>query len=296
MKMLRYLTLVLVALLFVQCSDNDEVKEPIADFQFLVEGAQVTFNGTVINTDTILWDFGDGNTSDVEDPVHAYERAGDYTVSMTAMGPKGEFTEIKQVTILPSLEILLTGGPAKPEGKSWKLKRAYTAGIEGAGFVADNLEIFLGSQENLLDLVGLGASYDDSFTFVHDGQYKVNNANGQSMMGLVFAMIEHAADIREVSWDPQNVPLANAVYTPKTDATWEIVEGDFTVNSAMGPVEFYDKTRLVMDEYFGFKEKNYLVILKDIDENNMNVAISIATVPEAYQYPTLLFHLSFEAP
>ena len=294
MKNIKIICLAIFALTLTNCKD-EETPAPIADFQFLVEGTQVTFNGTVTDTDNIFWDFGDGSTSSEEDPVYAYSRAGDYEVSMTATGPGGTFIEIKTVTILPSLEILLTGGQAKPEGKSWKLKRAFTSGIEGAGPVEDALTILLPSQDNLLDLVGLSASYEDTFTFVHDGQYKVDNINGQSMMGLVYAMIEHQANIREVSWDPTNVPLANVIYSPKTDATWQIVEGDFTVNSALGPVEFKNKTQLVLDEYLGFKEHGILVILKDISETHMNVALSIATVPEAYQYPTLLFHLSFEA-
>ncbi len=295
MKYIKIIALMLITLNFINCSSDDEIASPIADFQFLIDGTQVSFNGKATDADTILWDFGDGTTSTEEDPVYAYQRAGDYTVSLTATGPGGTFTETKIVKILPSIEILLTGGHAKPEGKSWKLKKAYTSGIEGAGFVEDDLGIFLPSQDNLLDLVGLGASYDDTFTFVYDGQYKVDNKNGQSLMGLVYAMVEHQADIREVSYDPQNVPLANVVYTPKTDATWEILQGDFTVDSAMGPVNFVDKTQLVLGEYFGFKEKKVLVILKDISETTMNVALGIATEPAAYEYPTLLFHLSFEA-
>jgi len=294
MKNIKILTFILLSLTLLNCSD-DEAVAPIADFQFLIEGTQVTFNGKTTDTDTILWEFGDGVTSNEEDPVYAYARAGEYTVKLTASGPGGTFTETKTVTILPSIEILLTGGQARPEGKPWKLKKAYTSGIEGAGFVENDLGIFLPSQDNLLDLVGLGASYDDTFTFVFDGQYKVDNKNGQSMMGLVYAMVERQADIREVSYDPQNIPLANVVYTPKTDATWQIMEGDFTVASALGPVDFTDKTQLILDEYFGFKEKKVLVIIKNITETSMNVALGIATEPAAYEYPTLLFHLSFEA-
>ncbi len=293
MKNIKILTFFLLVLTLFNCSDDEVV--PIADFQFLIEGTQVTFNGKTTDADTILWEFGDGTTSNEEDPIYAYAKSGEYTVNLTASGPGGTFTETKIVTILPSIEILLTGGQAKPDGKSWKLKKAYTSGIEGAGFVEDKLGIFLPSQDNLLDLVGLGASYDDTFTFVFDGQYKVDNKNGQSMMGLVYAMVERQADIREVSYDPQNIPLANVVYTPKTDATWEISEGDFTVDSALGPVNFTDKTQLIIDEYFGFKEKKVLVVLKDITETTMNVALGIATEPAAYEYPTLLLHLSFEA-
>ncbi|HUH47155.1 MAG TPA: PKD domain-containing protein, partial [Arenibacter sp.] len=131
-KYIKIWSLITFSLLLANCSD-DEPTAPLADFQFLVEGTQVTFNGTVANADTIAWDFGDGATSNEEDPVYAYSETGTYTVTLTVKGNNGSFSETKQVTILPSTEILLTGGQARTEGKSWRLKRAYTAGREGAG-------------------------------------------------------------------------------------------------------------------------------------------------------------------
>jgi PKD repeat protein len=35
------------------------------------------------------WDFGDGNTSAVQNPLYTYASAGDYTVTLTVMGPGG---------------------------------------------------------------------------------------------------------------------------------------------------------------------------------------------------------------
>lgn len=281
-------------MLFLNCSDDDTNNSPLADFQFLVEGTQVSFNGTVENATTIAWDFGDGATSSEEDPVYAYPAAGEYTVVMTVTGPNGSFSETKIVTIEESIEILLTGGQAKPEGKTWQLKKAYTSGKEGAGPVDNKLNLFLPAFDNLLTEVGLGSAYEDTFTFVHDGAYKVDNKNGQSLMGLVYAMVFHGDDIRAVSGDPTSVPLANVVYTPATDATWELFEGDFVVDSAEGPVNFINKKQLILGEYLGFKDMKVLVILKEITSKSMNVALGIHTEPSVLDQPTLLFHLSFE--
>jgi PKD repeat protein len=44
---------------------------------------------------TWLWDFGDGATSDLQNPSHTYERAGDYAVSLTLTGPSGTDTETR---------------------------------------------------------------------------------------------------------------------------------------------------------------------------------------------------------
>lgn len=294
MKNIKTVSLLMLTTLFLTCSSKDEDHSPLADFQFLVEGTQVTFNGTVKNATTIAWDFGDGSTSSEEDPVYAYAAAGDYDVVMTVSGTNGSFSEAKTVTIEESVEILLTGGQAKPEGKTWRLKKAYTSGKEGAGPVDNKLNLFLPAFDNLLTEVGLGSGYEDTFTFIYDGSYKVDNKDGQSLMGLVYAMMEHGESITAVSYDETSVPLANVFYTPVTDATWELVEGDFTVDAAEGPVNFTNKTQLILSEYFGFKDKNVLVILKEITSKSMNVALGIHTEPSMHDLPTLLFHLSFE--
>lgn len=302
MKYIKILSLLLLTITLVNCSEDDEPLVPLADFQFLVEGSVVTFNGTVENTSSISWDFGDGSSSSEEDPVYAFASPGTYNVVMTASGENGSFTESKEVVILPSLEILLTGGPAKPEGKTWRLKRAYTAGKEGAGIVENDLGLLIASFDNLLDAVGLGASYDDKFTFVHDGTYKVDNVDGQSLMGLIHASVFFPSEITGVSYDVNNVPLAHALYTPSTDATWEVSEEDFTVDTlypGVGPVnvQFTGKQRLILGEYLGYKETSNIVILKEITETTMNVAMGIHTEPspDFFATPTLFFHLTFES-
>jgi PKD repeat protein len=45
---------------------------------------------------TWTWDFGDGTTSNERNPSHTYKNAGSYTVSLTATGPGGSDTEIKE--------------------------------------------------------------------------------------------------------------------------------------------------------------------------------------------------------
>ena len=300
MKYIKLFSLLLLTLTLMNCSDDDEPLTALADFQFLIEDTQVTFNGTVENATTISWDFGDGATSAEEDPVYAYASPGIYDVTMTASGANGTFTETKQVTILPSFEILLTGGQGRPEGKTWKLKKAYTAGKEGAGLIENDLGLLIASFDNLLDAVGLGASYEDSFTFVHDGTYIVDNVDGQSLMGILHASIFYGAEITGVSADLANVPLAHVLYTPATNTTWELNEEDFTIDTLypqVGPISisFTGKKRLILGEYFGYKETSNIVILKEITETTMNVALGIHTEQSAYDTPTLFFHLSFES-
>lgn len=50
---------------------------------------------SVGNMDTWEWDFGDSDTSLVQNPAHEYMTPGNFTVSLTVTGPGGSDTEIK---------------------------------------------------------------------------------------------------------------------------------------------------------------------------------------------------------
>lgn len=49
--------------------------------------------------DAYLWDFGDGITSDAAEPVHIFEEAGEYQVSLAVTGPDGIATTARTVTV-----------------------------------------------------------------------------------------------------------------------------------------------------------------------------------------------------
>jgi hypothetical protein len=51
--------------------------------------------------DSWLWDFGDGETSTLQDPTHSFATEGTYTVSLTVSGPGGsvQCTETRVVTV-----------------------------------------------------------------------------------------------------------------------------------------------------------------------------------------------------
>lgn len=76
---------------------------PVADFTMDKAEAKtnetITFTNTTINASSYAWDFGDGNTSNEENPTHAYLSAGDFTVSLVAKGDGGEHTISKKIDI-----------------------------------------------------------------------------------------------------------------------------------------------------------------------------------------------------
>ena len=47
------------------------------------------------------WDFGDGETSTDQNPIHQYKKAGEYVVVLSVDGPdgKGRFSRVWDVTV-----------------------------------------------------------------------------------------------------------------------------------------------------------------------------------------------------
>jgi len=62
------------------------------------ESTQFHFNSSNIY-DSLLWDFGDGNNSNEEAPVHTYTNSGDYTVTLTVTSGLQTSIDTKTVTI-----------------------------------------------------------------------------------------------------------------------------------------------------------------------------------------------------
>ena len=70
----------------------DQNAEPKYYLDFYVD-SDITFKNTSPET-TIgepTWDFGDGTTSNEQNPIHTYQKDGvHYTVTLTVSGPEGE--------------------------------------------------------------------------------------------------------------------------------------------------------------------------------------------------------------
>lgn len=75
---------------------------PIANFTFVfITPQQVLFNDASVGTVTsYLWEFGDGTTSTVSDPLHTYAAAGSFPVSLTVSNAGGSDTAT-QVVVVP---------------------------------------------------------------------------------------------------------------------------------------------------------------------------------------------------
>jgi PKD repeat protein len=283
---------------------------PTAEIFSTIDKYTVTFNPTVTNADTYSWNFGDGSAvSTVSNPVHTYESFGDYTVVLTVKGEGGEFIASKTISIAAtSLKDLLTGGLKATAGKTWIVSRGYTPGEDGAGPVMNELPVVLPSAENVLDIFGLGAEYDNEYTFYFDGTYKMNLKNGQALAGAVYGVLTGT-----IVGDPvYDIGMCIANYTAPATATWTSGTADFSVDAITdpmtsdvppvhAPVVFTGKTWVSFSEgaFFGILDFPTTVrfIIKEITPDKMKVAMLLCGYgydTEHYTLPTNLIHLTFE--
>jgi PKD repeat protein len=72
---------------------------PVAKFTSTINLDTVTFSNTTIGTATYLWEFGDGDTSTVKNPVHVYPTGGTYVVVLTATNECGTSTKTDTISI-----------------------------------------------------------------------------------------------------------------------------------------------------------------------------------------------------
>ena len=77
---------------------------PTAEFTSSQSGLNIyTFVNTSVNATSYAWDFGDGQTSTIADPIHVYATAGTYTVKLTVANSCGTDIETQVLTV-PELE------------------------------------------------------------------------------------------------------------------------------------------------------------------------------------------------
>ncbi len=175
--------LFLAAVFIVGCSDdnNDPIPQPgpnpIASFQFDVSMdnfLEVTFTNFSQNATSYSWDFGDGNSSTEENPVHTYDMAGTYTVELTASNDEGATaTREETITITdPNSQLaIIAGDPGTTEGKTWYLQREGIA--LGIGPAANDNQWW--SFGSVTPLAERPCILDDSYTFYRDGTFEFNS-------------------------------------------------------------------------------------------------------------------------
>jgi len=75
-----------------------------ASFTYVENNGTVTFTNQSVNSSSWDWDFGDGNYSNEENPIHSYVSSGSYTVTLSATGGTGVALYSEDISITLSID------------------------------------------------------------------------------------------------------------------------------------------------------------------------------------------------
>ena len=107
---LRNLLIGLASGVLLSSCGEDDPAPPDASFTYVAEEREVTFTNTSKNAKTFSWDFGDGETSTDENPVHTYDAFGKYTVQLTVTGDGGTDASLPdEITLAKSSVVVIDG-------------------------------------------------------------------------------------------------------------------------------------------------------------------------------------------
>ena len=179
--------LLMMVVVFTQCSDDEEPDTPVAVTAAFdtgtIDGLTVSFINASINGASYTWDFGDGNTSTDSDPTHTYAADGVYTVTLTAKNGENEDMATKDVEVrTPVFKNFIAGKTwihirensfayhLGPDDGSWTWDHNGAAPWFNWGDLQDMDGNFLGTQ-SLQQRISLA---NDEYTFNVDGSYNIN--------------------------------------------------------------------------------------------------------------------------
>jgi hypothetical protein len=132
-------TLLLIGVFALNSCGDDETATPapVAGFSYETDGLDVAFANSSTNAKTYSWDFGDGETSTEENPVHTYEAYGEYSVTLSVTGDGGSDTSSPDVIILAKTSPVVIDGTFT----DWAEVPVAASSVDGNGGTIHELKI-----------------------------------------------------------------------------------------------------------------------------------------------------------
>ena len=137
----------------------------------------VSFYDFSLNATSWNWNFGDGQSSTLQDPTHIYDTAGTYTVILTAIDSCGSDNDTL---------IIIVPGPAGiiGYGNDFENLLVYPVPVSENVFISFNATNYTNAELKLYDVLGK-IIYDETLSDVSGKYIKSINMTGQSS-GLYF--------------------------------------------------------------------------------------------------------------
>ena len=317
-------TVLMLSCLFNACDEQDnELEFPFSvEISYSVDSKQVAFSALTHSAVSWNWDFGDGNNSTDQNPVHIYDEGGYYVSKLTATDKDGN-TITKEVKLAIELTpyALLTGDHTMEgyNGKTWKLTASHSvndilANSDATFSLLDEDIEFLPT--GAFDMyLGLPEAYNDEFTFYYNGDYRQNTTDGTSFGGIAFAMIYQQLGLTSITKTGGEAVFgadvfALTTFTPDENATFVLTENedfviptipDFatSVLSSGIPVVTYPGVMTLdfsgTSAFVGIRDFHRKVIVQQITDSSMRLAMFLTLSPAAIMSQDPLIALSTTA-
>ncbi|MDV7392995.1 PKD domain-containing protein, partial [Arthrospira platensis SPKY1] len=181
-NILKFTSLLFALTFFMACENNDEIfvnNNLSARYTFVREAlpaGTIRFINTSQNANSFTWDFGDGTSSQIKDPVKTFNETGEYIVTLTAIntntGETATFSSTISIFIFQGGLILngdFEGGIAP-----WRM--GVDNPIPAAFLVSENnntyYSIFVGAAGNAFDVnlsqVGINMTQGTTYRVTFD--------------------------------------------------------------------------------------------------------------------------------
>ena len=142
-----------------------------ADFTYETDDLNINFTDTSTCSNCEItswtWDFGDGNSSDLQNSAHAYAQAGNYTAALTVTNDAGD-SDTKQAVIQVGQVIEYCASNGNNQNYEWIAQVAMGSFPKASGasaysdFTAEVIEVSKGTAVNVTLTPGFaGASYNE---------------------------------------------------------------------------------------------------------------------------------------
>lgn len=163
-------------IVFDEITEWDFTVEPTADFSSTINDNEVAFTNTSSDFESVLWDFGDSNTSTEVDPVHIYEEIDTYTVTLTIFACEEAYTQTKtiDITTLNTADFTVETFTTYPNPTSGNLHLTREEGFKDIDIVISDLsgKAVLSTSANETDELTLNLSN------LNPGIYMLNIVDG----------------------------------------------------------------------------------------------------------------------
>ena len=161
------------------------VNKPFANFSESISGDTATFTNlstSINNTLDYFWDFGDGSTSVIQNPIHAYLNSGTYNVTLVVSNCIFSDTITKiirmEVSPSPSIELIIYPNPttnkinlkadSKWFGEVYSVYDNTGKSVLKGKITSENTVIDLGNLSRAIYLLSVGTHLKQTFKVVKE--------------------------------------------------------------------------------------------------------------------------------